>query len=340
MLNAMKTLLNGQSLSRKAAEEALNQLLSGNCPPEQIGAFLFALRMRQETVDEISGFVDCLNQRGIKVPLGHPNRANVASAMDICGTGGDACGTFNISTVTTFVVAAAGQPVAKHGNRSVSSKSGSFDVFEALGLSFHSDPCDAAESIEKYGIGLLFAPAFQPDLKTISSIRKNLGTYTIFNALGPLVNPARVKRQLMGVYSPLLLEKVAQVMKAQGSIETMIVCGEDGLDEISLSAPTQVAHLKNGEITRYALTPEDFGFKRSPLSEIQGGNAQDNAQTLIQILRGEKGAKRDIVVMNAAAALYVGGKAETLKEGVIRASDAIDSGRALELLKRMGGAVA
>jgi anthranilate phosphoribosyltransferase len=333
MLSAMKTLLDGQSLSRQAAEAALNDLLGGSIPPERIGAFLLALRMKHETAEEISGFVDCMNKRGIKVQVSRPD------VMDICGTGGDSCGTFNVSTVATFVLAAAGQPIAKHGNRSISSKSGSFDVFEALGLDFDADPEKAENSIEQHGIGLLFAPAFQPDLKSIASIRKNLGTHTIFNALGPLLNPARVKRQLIGVYSPLLLDKMALVLKAQGSTEAMIVRGNDGLDEISLSGPTQVAHLKEGKISRYILSPEDFNLSPAPLSAIQGGTAEENAKILIQILRGEKGPKRDIVVMNASAALCIGGKATSLKEGVAKACEAIDSGRALELLKKMGGSV-
>lgn len=333
MLGAMKLLLEGKSLSREDAERAMSSLLDGDHAPEQIGAFLFALRMKQETVDEISGFVDSLIKRGIQVPV---QRSDV---IDVCGTGGDACGTFNVSTVATFVLAAAGQPIAKHGNRSVSSRSGSFDVFEVLGLSFDSDPSKAAESIERFGIGLLFAPAFQPSLKKISPIRKNLGTHTVFNALGPLLNPARVKRQLTGVYSPFLLEKMAMVLKNQGSVEAMIVRGEDGLDEISLSGPTQVVHLKEGQLKHYTLRPEDFGMSRAPLSAIQGGDARDNSKILIQILSGEKGPRRDIVVMNCAAALCVGGKTIGLKDGVAKASEAIDSGRALELLKKMGGAI-
>lgn len=333
MLHAMKLLLDGKSLSREDAEKAMSSLLDGSHAPEQIGAFLFALRMKQETVEEISGFVDCLTKRGLHVPV---KRNDV---IDVCGTGGDACGTFNVSTVATFVLAAAGQPIAKHGNRSVSSRSGSFDVFEVLGLTFNSDPVKASESIENFGIGLLFAPAFQPSLKAVSSIRKNLGTHTVFNALGPLLNPARVKRQLTGVYSPLLLEKMAMVLKTQGSEEAMIVRGEDGLDEISLSGPTRVAHLRNGKIEQYSMNPEDFGMKRAPLSAILGGDAKENAKILVQILTGEKGPKRDIVLMNAAAALYVGGKAKNLQEGVAKASEAIDSGRAIEILKKMGGAI-
>ncbi len=327
----MKLLLEGQSLSRDAANEAMSCLLEGNHAPEKVGAFLFALRMKNETVEEISGFVDCLRNRGIQVVLPRQD------VMDVCGTGGDSSGTFNISTVASFILAAAGQPIAKHGNRSVSSRSGSFDVFESLGLKFDSDPAQAARSIETHGIGLLFAPAFQPDLKAIASVRKNLGTHTVFNALGPLLNPARVKRQLIGVYSPLLLEKMALVLKALGSAEAMIVRGEDGLDEISLSGPTQVAHLKDGEIQRYTICPEDFGIDRAPLSTIQGGDARENAKTLVKILCGEKGPKRDIVLMNAAAVLCIGGKSMSLKEGFARASEAIDSGRAMALLTQMGG---
>jgi anthranilate phosphoribosyltransferase len=333
MLDALNTLLEGKSLSREQAAQTMSCLLDGSRAPEQIGAFLFALRLKQETVDEISGFVDCLHKKAISVPL---KRNDV---MDVCGTGGDGCETFNVSTAVTFVLAAAGQPVAKHGNRSVSSRSGSFDVLEAFGLSFDSDPLKVAHSLEQHGVGLLFAPAFHPSLKAISAIRKNLGVYTVFNALGPLLNPARVKRQLIGVYSPALLKKMALVLQSQGTDEAMVVHGRDGLDEISLSGPTDVAHLKNGDIYQYTIRPEDFGLSPAPLSAIKGGNAQENARTILDILKGEKGPKRDMILLNTAAALCVGGKAGDFKEGVDRASDAIDSGKALDLIRKMGGRI-
>jgi anthranilate phosphoribosyltransferase len=336
MIKTMNTLLEGKSLSREQAQDAMSKVIEGLVTPEQVGAFLIALRIKQESVEEISGFLDCLRKRAVKVPI---SSKDLEDLMDVCGTGGDASGTFNVSTTVAFVVAAAGQPIAKHGNRSVSSRSGSFDVLEELGLTYTSDPEKVSHSIRDFGIGLFFAPAFHPSLKTLAALRKNLGVYTIFNALGPLLNPAGVKRQLIGVYSPLLLEKMANVLSQSGAEEAMIVRGEDGMDEISLSSPTQVSHLKAGKVRNYTLTPEEVGLKSAPAESLKGGSARENAQILLQILRSEAGPKRDIVLFNAAAALMVGGKASDLKEGVARAREAIDSGKALALLKRMGANV-
>jgi anthranilate phosphoribosyltransferase len=337
MIRAMNLLLAGKSLTREHAEQAMSLVLDGAVTPEQIGAFLIALRLKSESIDEISGFVDCLGKRAIPVVT---SRSDV---MDVCGTGGDCSGTFNVSTAVAFVVAAAGQPIAKHGNRSVSSRSGSFDVLEALGLKFELDPALAARSIEEHGIGLLFAPAFHPSLKILAPIRRNLGVPTIFNALGPLLNPARVKRQLVGVYSPLLLNKAAEVLRAQGSEEAMVVRGEEGLDEISLCGSTQVAHLKDGKIRNYVIQPEDFGLKRAEAAQLKGGDAQENARIMVGILKGaQKGdyaPKRDFVLLNAGAALVVGGKASDFKDGVRKAAQAIDSGRAVELIRKMGANV-
>lgn len=348
MREALNLVLEGKSLSRKQAEQVMSemtdpsQMAAGQVTSEQISAFLIALRMKRESVDELLGFLDCLQKKAIKV--GGPGTPQLPSELpsqlpsqliDVCGTGGDGAHTFNISTTVAFVVAAAGQPVAKHGNRSVSSRSGSFDVLEALGLRFEADPQVVANSIREFGLGLLFAPAFHPALKVLAPIRKNLGVYTVFNALGVLLNPAHVKRQLIGVYSPLLLEKFAEVLKNRGSQEAMIVRGEDGLDELSLCAPTQIVHLENGQIREYCIHPEDFGLKRVASQELKGGDAQENARILVEILRGQKGPKRDVVLLNAAAALVVGGKALDFQEGIERAVDAIDSGRADQLLQKM-----
>jgi len=344
MREALNLILEGKSLSRQQAEHVMSEMTdpavhaAGQVTSEQISAFLIALRMKRESVDELLGFLDCLQKKAVKV--GGAGTAELPSdlssgVIDVCGTGGDGAHTFNISTTVAFVVAAAGQPVAKHGNRSVSSRSGSFDVLEALGLRFETDPQIVAQSIQEFGLGLLFAPAFHPALKTLAPIRKNLGVYTVFNALGVLLNPAQVKRQLIGVYSPLLLEKFAEVLKNRGSQEAMLVRGEDGLDELSLCAPTQIVHLENGQIREYCIQPEDFGLKRAASQELQGGDAQENARILIDILRGQKGPKRDVVLLNAAAALVVGGKATDIQEGIERAADAIDSGRANQLLQKM-----
>jgi anthranilate phosphoribosyltransferase len=330
MLKALNPLLEGTSLSREQAREAMAQITSGNAPPEQVGAMLAALRIKGETVEEILGFLDCLQAQAVPLSLQRDD------LIDVCGTGGDGSGTFNISTAVAFTVAAAGQPVAKHGNRSVSSRSGSFDVLEALGVRYESDPQRAAKAIETHGLGLLFAPAFHPALKGLAPLRKGLGVYTVFNALGPLLNPARVKRQLIGVYQPSLVKKTAEVLKQSGAVEAMVVHSDDGLDELSLSAPSQVAHLRDGRIDSYTVRAEEVGLSSAPLSALRGAGPKENADILLAVLQGARGPHRDVVLLNAAAALKVGGKASTLKAGVEQAAEAIDSGRARALLKEMG----
>lgn len=338
MLDSLNTLLSGKSLSRTQAEDVMSQMIDEVPTREQIGAFLMAIRMRQDArspqdnTSEILGFLDCLDKRSIHVPLMRDD------VMDVCGTGGDRAGTFNVSTTAVFVLAACGLPIAKHGNRSVSSKSGSFDVLEALGLhsSFlKTEPAAVAASIREFGLAFLFAPSFHPGFKSLAPIRKNLGIYTVFNALGPLLNPVRVRRQLIGVYSPLLLNQMAEVLRSRGSEEAMIVRGEDGLDEISLSGPTEVAHLRDGLIRNYRITPADFGLNSAPVAALAGGTAQENAEILLRVLNGEQGPKRDMVLINSAAALCIGKKAADFKEGVQLAEAAIDSGRAVALLERM-----
>jgi anthranilate phosphoribosyltransferase len=332
MLNALALLVEGQSLTREHARQVMDELTAGAVGPEQAGAVLAALRIKGESVDELLGFLDCLRERAVQVPHQRDD------LIDVCGTGGDGSGTFNISTAVAFTVAAAGQPVAKHGNRSVSSRSGSFDVLEALGLKLEADPAVAARNIERHGLGLLFAPAFHPALKTVGPLRKNLGVYTVFNALGPLLNPARVKRQLIGVYRPQLVMKTAQVLLLSGAHEAMVVHGEDGLDELSLGAPSHIAHLKDGRIEQYTVRAADLGLTPAPLSALQGAGPQENAEILLSVLNGQKGPARDIVLLNAAAALRVGGKAAQLRDGLELAAKALDSGRAFALLQAMRGA--
>lgn len=329
MTELLSKLLKGESLSRSQAYEIMDQLCQGTCTPEQASAVLIALKMKSEAVEEIVGFVQCLKAKALPVSSPKDN------LMDVCGTGGDSLGTFNVSTTVAFVVAASGQPIAKHGNRSVSSRSGSFDVLEALGLTFSSDPVKINHSIERFGLGFLFAPAFHPVLKQLSVLRKSLGVATIFNILGPLLNPIPVKRQVIGVYDKKFLDKIALSLNEMGAQEAMVVHGADGLDEFSISGPTFVTHLKDKKIFNLMVTPEDMGLRSHPLQEIKGGSAQDNAKILTSILAGEKGAKRDTVVLNAAAALVVGGIAGDFKEGVRRAQEAIDSGKALSILKEM-----
>ena len=332
MLRALNLALQGQSLTRAEAAQMMDDLLAGTATPEQAGAMLAALRLKSESVDEIVGFVQSLQKQARPIPH------QFKDLIDVCGTGGDGTGTFNISTTVSFVVAAAGQPTAKHGNRSVSSKSGSFDVLQALNLLPSEDPTQITSSITRFGLGLIFAPAFHPVLKKVSVLRRNLGVYTVFNILGPLLNPMAVKRQVIGVYQAGLLEKMTLVLREIGHDEAMVVHGHGGLDEFSISGPTQISHLKNGNIKNYTMTPEDAGLPRAPVTELTGGTAEENAEILLRILAGEKGPKRDVVLLNAAAALVVGGKARDFKDGVRLATETIESGRALETLNRMRNA--
>jgi anthranilate phosphoribosyltransferase len=329
MKEALLEVLQGKSLDRIRAFNIMDQICLGHHGPEVTGKLLLALKTKSESIDEIVGFVQSLRAQARTVPSLKKN------IMDVCGTGGDNLGTFNVSTTVAFVAAASGQPIAKHGSRSVSSKSGSFDVLEALGIKFSDDSDKINQSLEKYNLGFLFAPAFHPALKQLATLRKSLGVPTIFNLLGPLLNPIPVKRQIIGVYDSKFLEKISLALKALGSEEVMVVHGEDGLDEFSISGPTLVAHLKNGEVKNFVVTPEDCGLKRYPIEELKGGTAAENAQILINILKGEKGAKRDAVLLNTGAALAVGGLASNIKEGVQKATVSIDSGRSLRLLQMM-----
>ncbi|MEK6845445.1 MAG: anthranilate phosphoribosyltransferase, partial [Nanoarchaeota archaeon] len=254
--------------------------------------------------------------------------------VDTCGTGGDGSNTFNISTASAFVASGAGVSVAKHGNKSVSSKSGSADVLSALGVNINLQPKDVEKCIEETGIGFMFAPLFHPAMKYVMNARKQLGIRTIFNILGPMTNPANAKSQLIGVYSPMLISEIAGALKNLGSKHVMVVNG-NGLDEISLSGKTKVCELKSGKIEVYDISPEDYGFELQPLSKIIGGTAEDNAKIIIDVLKGEKSPKRDIVLLNAGAAIYTSGKAANLKEGIEAAKQSIDSGNAMKKLEAL-----
>jgi len=321
------------SLSRHEAYEVMDKLTVEGVDPEIASLILVSLNKKGESIDELVGFAQCLRAKALKVTLS-PEIIK-KNLMDVCGTGGDGKGTFNISTAVSFVVAAGGQPIAKHGNRSVSSRSGSFDVLEALQVPISSAKPSIEESLTKFNLCFLFAPDFHPALKNISSVRKNLGMRTVFNILGPLLNPVSVKRQVIGVFHPDLIEKMAVCLKELGSEEVIIVHGDGSLDEFSISGTNKVGHLKNGSVKIYELSPEDFGLKRSALDELRGGSPLENAEMIKLVLQGEPGPRQDIVVMNSAAALYVGGKAQTLKEGTALAKDIIESGRAYNLLKEM-----
>jgi anthranilate phosphoribosyltransferase len=318
----------GKALDRAEAEAAFDVIMSGAATPAQIGGFLMALRVRGETVDEIAGAVTTM--RAKMTPVDAP-----ADAIDIVGTGGDGAHTYNISTASAFVVAGAGVPVAKHGNRAVSSKSGAADVLMALGVNVDIPPETIGRAIREAGIGFMFAPAHHSAMKHVGPARVELGTRTIFNILGPLANPGGVKRQLIGVYSEEWLKPLAHVLAALGSETAWIVHGAGGVDEITTAGPTKVAALRNGAIETFSIDPGSVGVPISPVEAIRGGDAEYNASALRALLEGAEGAYRDTVLMNAGAALVVAGKASSLGEGVALAAASIDDGRAHERLDRL-----
>ncbi len=328
----LKIVLTGGALGRAQARAAMNALIGGKVTDAQAGAFLAALRVRGETVPELVGFAEAMRARAVTVK---PKRRPL---IDTCGTGGDGSGTFNISTTVAFIAAGAGAAVAKHGNRAVSSRSGSADVLEALGVRTNASAKLAAECVDVAGVGFLFAPSHHPATAKVAPIRRQLGTRTVFNLIGPLSNPAGVKRQLLGVYSTSLVLPLAEALKALGSEEVMVVSSRDGLDELSLSAPTVVAHLRGGRITVSEIKPESLGLKRRPLKALAGGDANKNAWITRAVLFGESGPAREVCLLNAAAALRVAGLARDWKEGLALAADSIDSGRAaasLAILRRL-----
>jgi anthranilate phosphoribosyltransferase len=318
----------GARLTREEAEEAFGVIMSGEATPVQIGAFLTALRLRGETVDEIAGAVSTMRDKMTRVTA-PPN------AMDVVGTGGDASGSYNISTASAFVLAGAGVPVAKHGNRALSSKSGAADTLVALGVKIDLPPERISACINEAGIGFMFAPAHHSAMKHVGPARAELGFRTVFNLIGPLSNPASVKRYLLGVFSPDWVEPLANVLASLGAESAWVVHGEGGLDEMSPGGISKVAMLKDGKVTLVTVTPEDAGLKSRPVSEIKGGDAAHNAEALRKVLGGEKSAYRDTVLLNAGAALIVAGLARDLKEGAALAADIIDRGKAAERLDRL-----
>lgn len=317
----------GEALSVEEARRAFEVIMSGEATPSQIGGFLMALRVRGESVDEITGAVTTM--RAKMLPVKAPE-----DAIDIVGTGGDATGTYNISTAAALVIAACGVPVAKHGNRALSSKSGAADVLAALGVKIDVGPGKIAECIAQAGVGFMFAPAHHAAMKHVGPTRVELGTRTIFNLLGPLSNPARTKRQVIGVFAPQWVEPVAHVMKNLGA-ERVWVCHGDGLDEITTTGETVVAELKDGKVRSFTVTPEEAGLKRAKLADLKGGSAEENAEAIRKLLGGDKGPFRDVALLNAAAALIVAGKTANLKDGVKQAATAIDEGAARAVLDRL-----
>jgi anthranilate phosphoribosyltransferase len=318
----------GATLTRDEAATAFNRMMSGEATPSQMGALLMALRVRGETVDEITGAVTTMRAKMLKVTA-------PADAIDVVGTGGDASGSFNISTCTAFIVAGAGVPVAKHGNRALSSRSGSADVLGALGVKIELSPEQISHCIKDAGIGFMFAPAHHPAMKNVGPTRVELGTRTIFNLLGPLSNPAGVKRQMVGAFSRQWIEPMAQVLKNLGSECVWVAHGSDGLDEITTTGPTHVAALEGGKVRTFEISPEDIGLPRAKPEALRGGDAETNATALLGVLKGKKSAFRDITVFNAAASLVVAGSAKDLKAGAALAAKSLDSGEAEGRLDRL-----
>jgi anthranilate phosphoribosyltransferase len=318
----------GAALTRAEAATAFDQMMSGDATPSQMGAMLMALRVRGESVDEITGAVTAMRAKMLRVEA-------PADAVDIVGTGGDGSGSLNVSTCASFIVAGAGVPVAKHGNRALSSRSGAADVLMALGVKIDLTPEQVGQCIRDAGIGFMFAPAHHPAMKNVGPTRVELATRTIFNLLGPLSNPAGVKRQMVGVYSKQWVEPLAQVLKNLGSETVWVVHGSDGLDEITLSGPTAVASLDNGVITTFEVTPEQAGLKRAPTDALKGGDAEHNAVALRDVLEGKPSAFRDCALINAAAALIVAGRAKNLADGVAIGIKVLDTGAALQKLTRL-----
>lgn len=326
---AIKKLVNKEDLTAEEARQTISFIMKGEATSSQIGAFLMGLRMKGETFEEILGAVKGLRDNMTRLDV----EAN--PLIDTCGTGGDGGKTFNISTAVAIIAASGGVKVAKHGNRAVSSKSGSADVLEALGIKTNFDEVQGKKQLEDIGMSFLFAPNYHKAMKNVAKERRELGTRTIFNILGPLANPAPVTGQLMGVFDGNLIEKIGEVLLNLGIQRAMVVYGEDGLDEITTTTTTKVCEVSDGTTKTYTISPEGFGVNRANLENISGGTAEENAKIILNILNGEKGPKRDIVLLNSAAALYVGMKVNSLKEGLKLAEELIDSGKALAKYKEL-----
>lgn len=325
---ALSKVMEGTHLSKEEARELMSGIMDGNATNAQIGAILAALRMKGETPQEIAGFAETMRTKAGLV------QSEYSDMLDTCGTGGDGAETFNISTASAIVAAAGGIQVAKHGNRSASSKCGSADVLESLGVNIQLTSEQAARCLQEVGICFMFAQVYHRSMKYVAATRKELGVRTVFNLLGPLTNPAGAQNQLMGVYDRSKTELVARVLRELKVKRALVVASYDGLDEISISDATKVTELKDGEINTYDIKPEELGLSRYTLADIKGGDAEANAGILRRILSGEKGAARDIVLANAGACFYVTGRSESLLKGVNQAAELIDSGKALDKLNK------
>ncbi len=334
----IRKVVEGQHLDRSEAESLMDEIMSGKATDAQIASFLTALRMKCETVDELIGFARIIRAKASPIRLRFTEEESLAAQdrkvlVDTCGTGGDASGTFNISTAAAFVVAGAGIRVAKHGNRSVSSMCGSADVIEALGISLDLTADDIARCIEETGIGFLYAPLLHDAMRYVVHARREMKIRTVFNLLGPICNPAGANAQVLGVYNEELTEIMAQVLCELGTERAFVVHGSDGLDEITVSGESKIAEVRNGEVRTYYVTPEDFGIQRAPIDEILGGDALQNAEIIRDVLSDGSGTRQDVVLLNAAAGIVAGGKAENMQEGIHLARESIRSGNAMACLK-------
>jgi anthranilate phosphoribosyltransferase len=330
---SLRRLVDGRDLSRIEAAAAMDAIMSGAATHAQIAAFLTALRMKGETVEELIGFAQVMRQKVVRIRTRGDEVAALTGTdremlIDTCGTGGDATGTFNVSTATAFVVAGAGLRVAKHGNRSVSSLCGSADVVEALGINLELTPQQVGRCIDEVGLGFLYAPLLHTAMKHVMPARREMGIRTVFNILGPLTNPAGANAQIIGVYAAALTEPLAHVLAELGTVRAFVVHGADSLDEISNTGESQVSEVREGRVQTFTVRPEDFGMPRASIADLRGGDREQNAQIIRSLLEGEPGPRRDIVLMNAAAALVAGGRARDLKDGVGLAARSIDDGAA------------
>ena len=325
---AIEQLLGGSALTRPQARELMDQVMAGEATPVQVAGILIALRAKGETVDEMTGFVDSM--RAHATPLSVPD-----GTIDTCGTGGDRAGTINISTAAALVAAGAGIPVAKHGNRAASSRCGSADVLEALGVDITLGPDGVRRCIDAAGVGFCFAPTFHPAMRHAGPARRELGVRTVFNVLGPLANPGHVRRQALGVGAASLAPLMVRVLKDLGHQRALVFFGEDGIDELTTTGPSRVFELKDGAVSEYELEPQDLGLPRAQTEDLKGGTPPENAQLLRQVLDGDAGPRRDVILLNAAAAILAAGRAQDWKEGMTVAKESVDSGRAKQALDQL-----
>ena len=323
----LNKLVDGNNLSKRESSFLLERIIAGELNTNQIAAVLVSLRSKGETTSEILGFIETMRKHMVKV--------NIPGALDIVGTGGDNCGTFNISTAASFVVTGLGIPIAKHGNKAASSKCGSADVLKALGVNINLTPKQAENVFKKVGMVFLFAPLYHPAMKLIAPIRKELGLRTIFNFLGPFLNPSSTKKQLLGVPNAKIAEKLAKVATKLKYIHLLLITSVDGMDEITTTAKTEIFEIKGNKLNSYTISPKQFGMKKSTKNDLRGGNPSQNATIIQNILKGEKGPKRDVVVLNSAAALYLAGKAKDIKSGSSLAEKSINEGLAMEVLENL-----